>query len=142
MQKYVLGFLFDQHLDYVVLIEKQKPEWQKGFLNGVGGKVEAEETSHDAMVREFKEETGAETTAEEWYHFVTMEGRDWQCECFYMFSESAFDEAHTTTEEEVVKYHSSIGKIKDKVIANLQWLIPMAMDHAGRKDFQTMVEYL
>jgi 8-oxo-dGTP diphosphatase len=56
-QKYVLGFAFDKS-DNVILVRKQKPKWQKGLLNGVGGKIEIGETSSDAMFREFREETG------------------------------------------------------------------------------------
>lgn len=43
---YVAGFLFGpmpRH-NYVALIRKNKPDWQKGKLNGIGGKVEAGET--------------------------------------------------------------------------------------------------
>jgi len=37
MTEYVLGFLMDNYR--VVLIEKQRPAWQKGLLNGVGGHI-------------------------------------------------------------------------------------------------------
>ena len=40
MQKYSLGFVFDLPVEKVLLIEKQRPEWQKGKLNGIGGKIE------------------------------------------------------------------------------------------------------
>jgi len=42
----------------VMLIRKAKPEWQKGRLNLVGGKVEPGESFDQAAVREFIEETG------------------------------------------------------------------------------------
>jgi len=41
---YVAGFMFSPDLENVVLIEKQKPEWQKGKYNAVGGKIEDGET--------------------------------------------------------------------------------------------------
>ncbi len=40
MKTMVAGFLFDESRERVVLIKKQKPEWQSGRLNGVGGKIE------------------------------------------------------------------------------------------------------
>jgi 8-oxo-dGTP diphosphatase len=43
--QYVLGFLFDPSQKDVVLIKKLKPEWQKGKLNGVGGKIEEGESA-------------------------------------------------------------------------------------------------
>ena len=54
---YVLGFLFNKDLSQVALIRKTKPEWQKGQLNGIGGKIEPGEDPLGAMIREFREET-------------------------------------------------------------------------------------
>ena len=55
--KYVLGFAFNKGCTEVLLIEKKRPNWMVGKLNGVGGHIEDGETPIDAMVREFKEET-------------------------------------------------------------------------------------
>lgn len=55
--EYVVAFIFD-HAGGVWMIEKQKPEWQKGFFNGIGGKVEPGETPKEAIYREVKEEAG------------------------------------------------------------------------------------
>lgn len=58
MEKYCLGFAFSEDFKYLVLIKKNRPEWQKGLLNGVGGKVDTKDESfRDAMIREFFEET-------------------------------------------------------------------------------------
>jgi hypothetical protein len=54
-RRYVVGFLFDGLCQNVTLIKKTHPEWQKGKLNGVGGKIEPNETSTDAMRREFRD---------------------------------------------------------------------------------------
>ena len=56
MKRYVLGFYFDG--DRVLLINKTKPEWQRGKLNGLGGTVESGEAPILGMVREFREESG------------------------------------------------------------------------------------
>lgn len=69
---YVLGFMLSPDHSQVLLIQKTKPEWQKGKLNGIGGRVEPSEQPFDAMVREFREETGLETTREQWTHFGHM----------------------------------------------------------------------
>ena len=42
----------------ILLVLKDKPAWQKGRLNLVGGKVEPGETLPQAAVRELKEESG------------------------------------------------------------------------------------
>lgn len=44
--------------DDVLLVHKNKPDWQKGRLNLVGGKVEEGEDAITCAVRELKEETG------------------------------------------------------------------------------------
>lgn len=80
--EYVCGFMFNNALDKVVLIHKNKPEWQKGKVNGVGGKIErlaapdidvprflAYESPDVAMAREFREETGYNTEPHEWTLF-------------------------------------------------------------------------
>ena len=38
--RYVLGFLFNPQHTSVVLVKKNRPDWQRGFYNGVGGHVE------------------------------------------------------------------------------------------------------
>jgi 8-oxo-dGTP pyrophosphatase MutT (NUDIX family) len=55
--RYVVGFLFSQDESKVLLVWKNRPAWQNGKLNGIGGKIEAGETPLQAMEREFKEET-------------------------------------------------------------------------------------
>ncbi len=54
--EYVVGLITDA--TKILLIEKNRPDWQKGNFNGIGGKIEENETSLDAMIRETKEETG------------------------------------------------------------------------------------
>ena len=57
-REWVVGFLMDSDAEQVILIRKNRPEWQAGKLNGVGGKVEPGELIGGAMYREFREETG------------------------------------------------------------------------------------
>lgn len=53
---YVVGFLFEADLQRVLLRLKARPAWQRGKLNGIGGKVEEGETPLYAMRREGREE--------------------------------------------------------------------------------------
>jgi 8-oxo-dGTP pyrophosphatase MutT (NUDIX family) len=67
----VVGFAFK--IDRVVLIQKLRPEWQAGHLNGIGGKIEDGECAKDAMVREFEEETGVRVEAPYWTWTQTID---------------------------------------------------------------------
>ena len=49
MMKYVAGFLFSNDYKYVALIKKEKPAWQKGKLNAIGGKIELGESELNAQ---------------------------------------------------------------------------------------------
>ena len=46
--EYVVGLLFSPDRNTVVLINKTKPDWQAGKLNGVGGKIEEGESPLNA----------------------------------------------------------------------------------------------
>lgn len=69
-QAYVVGFAIDD-LDRVALIRKNRPDFQAGLFNGIGGHVEVGETPAGAMVREFVEETGVYLTG--WTHHTCFE---------------------------------------------------------------------
>lgn len=64
--RYVLGFAFDLADNSVALIEKKRPDWQKGHWNGLGGHIEEGESPHAAMVREFLEEANIKTHQAQW----------------------------------------------------------------------------
>lgn len=65
MPHYCVGFLFVQIKDdlYTALIDKTKPDWQAGRFNGIGGKVEFDESVSEAMKREGIEEAEIFCTA-------------------------------------------------------------------------------
>lgn len=60
IKEYVVTFLFTTNMDEVWMVEKQKPDWQKGCLNGIGGKIEKDELPVEAAIRELKEEAGVD----------------------------------------------------------------------------------
>lgn len=126
MTKYVCGFFFDRQLNNVVLIWKNKPKWQEGKLNGVGGKIEEGETPKSAMMREFQEETGLAIAG--WLYLITISGEDWSVDFLCSRDvDDVFEYAETKESEEVAKIPvDSLGDFD--YIPNLQWLIPMAIN--------------
>lgn len=130
IQQYVLGFAFIgpsvARPKSVVLIRKNKPDFQKGRLNGVGGKVEPTDRDNSAaMSREFLEETGAGVHPAAWTHFADMAFSGCMVHC-YTFSCLGL-EVKTMTDEEV--YDMPLDELPRHFrMSNLDWLIPMAID--------------
>jgi 8-oxo-dGTP pyrophosphatase MutT (NUDIX family) len=73
MKKYTIGILIDTERGRVLLIEKQKPHWQKGLYNFPGGKIEPGESISTCVCREFQEETGLTTFTGDWFHIGRIE---------------------------------------------------------------------
>lgn len=122
--EYVNGFLFSQDKKKIVLIRKKRPLWQEGKLNGIGGRIEMNETPIDAMKREFMEEAGIEI--EDWYNFAKIEGDDWVVHMYVAISND-YTKAYSKTDEEIeIHYVFDIANLD--VIPNLKWLIPMSID--------------
>lgn len=127
MLRAVCGFYFSSDLSRVVLVKKERPEWQRGLYNGVGGKVEDGEFARDAMAREFEEETGVRV--ETWEPFCRHghEASLFEVTYFRAFGDRVY-ECRTTTDEEVVLENPARPVSRDLWVANLAWIIPMAMD--------------
>lgn len=66
MKKYTIGALFTPDFRRVLLIQKSRPEWQKGKLNLPGGHIEDDEDGPLCVAREFEEEAGVWILPEEW----------------------------------------------------------------------------
>ena len=124
MKEYVLGFLFSPDLGDVLLIRKERPEWQKGLLNGVGGRVEEGESYLAAMQREFLEEAGI--WVGEWEDFCCLMGNDFKIICFASMKEFEGKYMSLTDEEVVVKPCEHLGP---RVVPSTKWLVPMAKDY-------------
>lgn len=82
MTRYALGFLFHDSFQEVLLIRKNKPDWQAGKLNGIGGHIDHDETATDCMNREFKEEVAYDGPPFIWKEFALLNGYDFQVYCF------------------------------------------------------------
>lgn len=125
MKSMVAGLLITGDLKAVALILKNRPEWQKGKLNGIGGHIEDGETPKMAMIREFREETGVEI--KRWTHFCSLSGEDWSVEWYKAFG---YHDLKSTTDEQV-QWHTVeyvIGQ-NSIVVPNVRWLLLMALEN-------------
>jgi 8-oxo-dGTP diphosphatase len=122
---WVVGFLFRNRSD-VALVTKNRPEWQEGRLNGVGGKIEGAETSVEAMRREFQEEAGAAVS--DWREFALLKEKPGDVKFLVAHGDYTLE---SLTDEPVAWY-----KIDDlptlPTMPDLKWLIPLALDENNR----------
>ena len=142
VKQYVVGFAFNNN--DVLLIEKKKPAWQSGLLNGVGGLVESGESIRDAMYREFKEETSLLTDCHNWVYRVCLKafggGESGCSDCLVNFFSihlgskerskvgTITDDWADTSHLEKLVWVRVQNLYRRRVIPNLLWLIPLCLD--------------
>lgn len=129
--KLVLGFLFNKELNHVVLIVKKRPDWQAGKINGLGGHVDPLENPYDAMQREFMEECGAVVYPSQWEMNDMIVNDTCVVYVFCASDQDAYDKAHTTTDEDVVKVvvPSIHADVQKNMLHNVPVLICSALEH-------------
>lgn len=141
MEKFTLGFVFSQDLSEVLLMQKNRPDWQAGRLNGVGGRIEPNEESIDCIVREVLEETGVQTQRDNWAYFGAIKGASWQVDLYAMLYFGNSGDFFSVTEEKVEWF--KVGGLPDNVVEKLDWMVPMAIERLKNKEFRSsVVEYV
>lgn len=122
--EYVCGFAM--HGNRILLIHKLRPDWQRGRLNGVGGKIEPGETPWQAMVREFQEETGLATYESDWTNFATLQYSEGMVNFFHAEIPWETLKSAVSPTDELVHIVSGDEVTRYNCIPSLTWLIPMA----------------
>jgi 8-oxo-dGTP diphosphatase len=126
----VVGFCFTLDRQLVILILKNKPEWQRGKLNGVGGKIKLDtnESPGEAMVREWHEETGTTISEECWRLFCELRHGD----NYVFFFETRSVEMFPIPSQPEGREQANWFKVENilssarPAINNLKWLLPLA----------------
>jgi 8-oxo-dGTP pyrophosphatase MutT (NUDIX family) len=133
-QKYVLVYAeIAAPGHWVLVVHKDRPEWQKGRINLIGGHVEEGETFEQAAVRELVEETGVQPLGDP--VLMGILGGDWgEIGCLKIpvyYSEPQPREGETEKVEWV-----EWEKLRDdpRTMSNLRLLIPLM--RMGVKDFE------
>lgn len=134
MTYFCLGFAFDiQNPSHVLLIRKNRPKWQAGLLNGVGGHVEPGETLLEAMVREFQEETGISTVFADWRKVATLFGPGkWRVACYTADLQIQLADFERTDEPLSIE---AWPKFTIPAVPNLLWLVPLCRDELVRTTY-------
>lgn len=146
MKNYVVGFYFAHARSWgtiedqfdLVLIRKLKPDWQRGKLNGIGGKVEPGETALLAMEREWTEETG--TNSPKWKPLINLQFPETDASIYFFVSFGKPLPVRTVEIEEVSTHPVSFVMRMPDLMPNLNWLIPMAL-HDDDHNLYPVIQY-
>lgn len=148
VKKYVMGFYVrwsDDHHYEVLLVRKNKPEWQAGKLNGIGGHIEPGEEPKEAMIREFLEETGECITNWEFVCMLEAKGDTEQEKGeVYVFRSDIFlgpiphnrinDEGEEFALYNIEQMPSAYNR--EHVLPNVRWLLEMTnKEHKHNRPF-------
>ena len=128
MTKYSSCLIISLDKKKALLIRKNRPEFQKGRLNIIGGHIESGEYPKDAVIREVFEESGLVVDPENIRLFCTLRDYAQMGYVYFYITYMDFTKAETTTDEdlEIVK----VGDLPESALDNLEWLIPLGMDTA------------
>jgi 8-oxo-dGTP diphosphatase len=125
VQNYVVGFIYNKDKTHVALLRKDRPKWQAGLLNGIGGKIDGNESAMEAMVRECKEETTQSISDKEWTYFAQF-GGDWGT--VFCFS-AVFDDLSLLVceESENIEVINISNLQNEKTAPNIDFLVLMSL---------------
>ena len=132
MKRYTVGYIFTSNYGKVLLMTKNRPDWQVGKLNGIGGKIEAGESDLAAMVRECHEESALVIPEDQWTTICVMSGSDWEVIFLAALWPGSKSDAQSVTDEPVAWYETN--NLPSNVIANLRWQIPLAISWLKGED--------
>lgn len=119
----------------VLLIERQKPDWQEGKLNLVGGKINDDEDLIAAAEREFTEETGLFAMKKTTTKLGLIQGSWGRVHVFSCFLDSGLASYNPLSSKEgaVAWYPMYIALRDERLVPNLQVVMPLC--HMGVQDW-------
>ena len=122
LNHYVMGFVFNEAQNRVLLIKKLRPEWMKNRWNGIGGHIEPGETPLEAMIRESKEECD---TFYSWIHKITF-----ICPGGTIFVYGTIEPTYKIPFEQVEDEKLAVWSIRhlpDESMSNIRAFIPLCL---------------
>jgi hypothetical protein len=117
MQRYVVGVVFDEKMQYVLLIRKKRPAFMDGKLNVVGGHIEEESDVYGV----------------EWHEFLRLKRPNKEMIGFWAVG-NIWGALGRTDEEPQIHNIASIPVLymEGKMVMDTAWLIMMAHEAAMR----------
>lgn len=138
--KYSMGLAFNKSMTHVVLLEKNKPDFLKGFWNAPGGKIEEGETALKCCIREFNEECGVLITS--WKHIFHCVNKpnSYSLDVFYTTNDDIFS-AKTMTDEKVAVVAMQFLDMYH-LATNINWMIPFCVHRSLSFDLPIKIKDL
>lgn len=127
---YTLGFI--RYNDEILMINRLKQPWQ-GCWNGVGGKIEPNESLKASMIREIEEETGIKVLIENLVYKGKLTWSPNDGSHLHIFLIDTFEKIQTPilTSEGILDYRK-IDWIVDKdnlgVASNIPYFLPKVLE--------------
>lgn len=134
MQKYVVGFVFNKDLDSVLLMHKNRPAWQNGLINGLGGKVDEGEDTFATVSREIEEESGLVIPKEDWVKAGKVYSNSFDMDVFGYIYEGQMSDA-VTKEDEPIEWFK-VSDLPQNTIENVPWLVNITLDKLKNNNFE------
>lgn len=130
-KRYVLIFPFVNSNQEVLLVRKRSPEWQRGKLNGIGGKIDEsfpDRISEYTAVRQLKVEAGIGATLESLQLFAMITDEyTYHVDCYRLRTHLPISYQGTGTED-VARYGFPQVLTRKDLVSPVQILLPMALD--------------
>lgn len=126
MKHFVMGFHFNKSKTNVLLVEKQKPNWQAGHHNGIGDKIDETDVSPlAAMRRECEEKTTIVDV--NWEHVLTFVCPGGTVFVYRAFSKLKDDDIPFLQPEEEHLAIWPVNALPSTMMNNLKWIIPVCL---------------
>ena len=125
-RKFTLGFIFDSASRHVLLVHKERPEWQKGKVNGVGGKYESGEGAEACIQRETQEETTLEIPESNWVYVGVIHQEKGDVDVLAARYRGSMEDAKRNDDEEIGWF--PIDALPENVMTNVSWLVPLSLE--------------
>lgn len=123
MKHYVLGLVFNKLKNKILLVEKNRPKWQAGRCNGIGGKIkDSDDSPLKAMERESIEETDVCFKFEHCTTFICPGGTVFVFRAFSTCEMIQFIQK----EDEQLKIWS-LNELPPNIDPDLKWIIPVCL---------------
>ena len=123
----------------VLLERKQRPVWQAGKLNGVGGKAEPGERALDAMRRECKEETTLDIN--DWTEYGEIIGPDFNIRLYYAVLDHIYCPDKSPDEPLLVFDLDSLGEYRSEFVNHALPCIVGAIAHHNTRNFDMILRF-